>query len=103
MKPNTRTALLAVIDYWKSAKADRAAAPPPIPANDALCVRFHPPTCEVAGEKCPVYQATGFPGCRETPYRATADAFFALGFEQWQAAAETQIKFLESLLTKEKQ
>ena len=76
MKPETRTALDESIAHWeKKLKEYDYNKPPLMDVEDcALCLRFSDRdtsdrmTCELNGEKCPVFVQAFVYGCVNTPY-----------------------------------
>lgn len=100
MDPMTREALEASIKHWEenvSAKTVRAAS---TGAREcALCQLFLEGSCK----RCPVFERTGQPACRETPYDAASKAYvkWCLGNgtrRAFRAAAQAELDFLRSLL-----
>lgn len=100
MKQETLQALKDSIAHWKKMRDDRKCGEEPTAEYCALCRRFlneHTP-CIRSGEKCPVFAATGRPGCGNTPLDSIWEAFYLGGVRRWRVAAQREIDFLESLL-----
>ena len=102
MHPATLKCLKSAIAHWKE-NASITGVEDASLRPCALCHRFRwgGRNCELDGEKCPVFAATGEHFCLETPYW---DAFRARerdDFDAFFAAAEAELAFLRSLLPTE--
>ena len=98
MNPETLKALRGSIKKWR---AIVAGTEDDFGMSCELCKRFCARwgwICEIpsTGERCPVYERTGVPGCEETPYdqwRVTA-----IDTPESDDAAKAELAFLISLL-----
>lgn len=104
MTPETKAALEASIESWKSRR--EAVDPEDVPMGVKacpLCAIFYKDT-ECTG--CPVQQHTGLDLCMETPYSNAFDALAAWRQspgsiamrDAWRAAAGWMVLFLEARL-----
>lgn len=102
MKPETLKALRESIAHWRRMRDTVDWDETPRGCDCPLCERFcaNEPHCELAGEKCPVYEKTGKGGCFATPWAEANSAYSQrLAYpEDWKYAADKMIKFLESLV-----
>ena len=94
----TREALLGSIEKWKGIVAGTEEDLGAI--NCPLCTMFLT-TKRCRG--CPVYEATGWPGCVASPYMDYMRHARSIpgASERKQAAAEAELAFLQSLLPPE--
>jgi hypothetical protein len=103
MTPEALTALRASIKHWQDNVAAETPDDASIAAGDcALCDAFHD---EGQCTGCPVFNLTGKPQCRKTPY-ANASFWFEAwednpsikNITEWRKAAQAELDFLISLL-----
>jgi hypothetical protein len=106
MNAETLDALKSSIAHWRRMRDDRKCEEGPGATGCALCALFLTEVNKCLG--CPVYERTGLPLCRGTPYKE-ARAFWwdrlwnGRTWDAWQRAATKEIRFLESLLPKKGQ
>jgi hypothetical protein len=109
MNPETLKALDESIEHWKKNAAAKTKRESSVFANRcALCQRFrsdeYGEPCEREdGEKCPVYIATGYTLCEESPYVEAAEIWFSTMSDEslpqpvWREAAQAEESFLRAL------
>jgi hypothetical protein len=105
MNTKTLKALKASIAHWREMRDDRLCRDEPGATGCALCALF---LRDLTCLGCPVFERTGRPKCRGTPY-VDARLFWldrlwnGRTWDAWQRAATKEIRFLESLLPKKGQ
>lgn len=101
MKPETLAALQASIEHWERLQAGEfKAGETPSGRSCPLCNMFFDQRDVTVCVGCPVYQKTGFPACRNTPYADAHHAWYFYGAfsAEFKQAAAAEITFLKSLL-----
>lgn len=85
-------------DMYITGTAERIESPGSLCCS--LCALFHARTGSCHG--CPVREHTGLGGCKDTPHEKAHDVWYNLGdahwVEEWRAAAQNEIDFLEEVL-----
>lgn len=100
MTKKTLAALRASIRHWELMRDDPHGPERPTGDMCALCNLFLDKEC--AG--CPVAQRAGHLMCKGTPYHYAHWLFYTIPLPDadWRRAAQAEIKFLKSLLPKQR-